>query len=75
MTGENFKRVSRKNSIIERLKNDLENAKEAFTSYARNADDENWSWNQFYKLEDDAKMLEYKLECEIYDDNRRRTWK
>jgi hypothetical protein len=75
MTGENFKMLNRKNSKIESLKNELENAKEAFTKYSKKGEDENWSWDQLHKLEDEAKMIEYRLDCEIYEDNRRRNWK
>ncbi|OZB98048.1 hypothetical protein [Paenibacillus sp. XY044] len=75
MTGENFKGLNRKNSAIEKLKEELQSAKESFTKYAKNADEESWSFITLNKLENEIMELEYELDCAIYEDNRRRNWK
>ncbi|MCY9738171.1 hypothetical protein M5X17_31250 [Paenibacillus alvei] len=74
MIGEKFKRVNRKNSEIEKLKAELENARVAFTNYSKASDEDSWSFDELYRLEKVVVNLEYNLYCTEYEDNRRRNW-
>lgn len=72
MTGENFKLLNRKCDT--KIKDELNNAKVTFTKYAKNADSDNWNWDELNRLEQQVKTLEYELYCFQYEDNRKRNW-
>ncbi|GAV11341.1 hypothetical protein [Paenibacillus sp. NAIST15-1] len=75
MTGENFKRINRKNSEVEKLKEELENARVAFTNYSKAPDEDSWSFDELYRLQNTVINSEYNLYCARYEDNRRRNWR
>lgn len=75
MTGENFKSVNRKNTEVEKLKVEIENARIAFTNYSKNSDTDDWSWDKLHSIEETVNSLEYQLWCAEYEDNRRRNWR
>lgn len=75
MTGENFKSANRKNTEIEKLKTELDNAKIEYTNYSKNSDTDNWSWDKLNSFEETVINLEYQLWCAEYEDKRRRNWR
>ncbi|MBU7316093.1 hypothetical protein [Paenibacillus oleatilyticus] len=75
MTGENFKRINRKNTEIDKLKEKLDSAKIAFTNYSKVPDESDWSFDELYKLEKVVIKLEHSLYCAEYEENTRRNWR
>lgn len=83
MTGENFKRINRKNTTVKRLKAELGNVKEQLSNYIKSEhkkyindieEDRNY-FNICNNFERRINRLEWLLYCAEYEDNRRRNWK
>ena len=71
MTGEDFKRIDRR-SDLKGLRDDLQDARVAFTEYARRAGSDDWTWDELNALERRVVALEYESYRANYEDDRRR---